>query len=137
MGPFITYARAAKMKAFISWRMADSQAFADYSGRPLEDQFKDTAKFWYENRYNDTMGLSFNGKYWTAQNWMVDEVRAYKMTMLQEIITRYRPDGISLDFERAPNFFNLSTTSSAQRHATVVCERETESGGVSVCECVG
>ena len=119
LGPFITYARASAMKAFISWRMADSQAFANYATRPLEDQFKDTAKFWYENRYNATMGLHFNGHYWTAQNWMVKEVRTYKMTLLQEIITRYKPDGISLDFLRAPDFFNLTTTCSADRHATM------------------
>ena len=33
LGPFIAYTRAAKMKAFVSWRMADSQAFASYASR--------------------------------------------------------------------------------------------------------
>ena len=47
LGPFIRYTRAAGMKAFVSWRMADSQAFSSFAERPLEDQFKDTARFWY------------------------------------------------------------------------------------------
>ena len=117
IGPFIEYTRAAKMKAFVSWRMSDSQAFSNFAARPLEDQLKDTAKFWYDNRYNATMGLSKVGGYYSVQNWMVPEVRAYKMQMLQDIITMYKPDGISLDFERAPLFFDTTKTTSSQRKA--------------------
>lgn len=67
------------------------------------------------------MGLAFKdqpgGGYWTAQNWMVPQVREYKSALLQEIIERYKPDGISLDFLRAPLFFNASTSTSAERHS--------------------
>ena len=108
LGPFIQYTRAAGMKAFVSWRMADSQAFSSFAERPLEDQFKDTARFWYDNRFNDTMGLAYRPEegYWSAQNWAVAEVREYKTALLQEVISMFGPDGISLDFLRAPLFFN-------------------------------
>jgi hypothetical protein len=119
LGPFVQYTREAGMKAFVSWRMADSQAFASYAARPLEDQFKDTAKFWYDNRHNATTGLAFNAKegYYDAQDWTAESVRNYKTQMLQEVITKFAPDGISLDFLRAPLFFNTTTTTSQQRTA--------------------
>jgi hypothetical protein len=70
----------------------------------------------YDNRMNDTMGLAMRaGGYWSVQNWLVPEVRNYKTQLLQEVITMYKPDGISLDFLRAPIFFNTTTTTSAQR----------------------
>ena len=43
LGPFLRYARAAGMKGFVTWRMNDAQAFAQYKNRPLEDQFKVSA----------------------------------------------------------------------------------------------
>ena len=119
LGPFVQYARAAGMRAFVSWRMADSQAFANYAGRPLEDQFKDTAKFWFDNRFDpsialDNKGFNIGG---AAQNWASPKVRQYKTLMLQDIITKFRPDGISLDFLRAPLFFNTTETPSAERRS--------------------
>jgi hypothetical protein len=52
-----------------------------------------------------------------TQNWGSAAVRDYKTAMLNDVITIYKPDGISLDFLRAPLFFDASTTTSAQRHA--------------------
>jgi len=112
--PFIRYVRAAGMQAFVSWRMNDAQAFSHYETRPLEDQFKDTAKFWYENRHNASMNLG------PTQNWASSVVRDYKTSMLNDIIHRYAPDGISLDFLRAPVFFNLSTTTAHERLTTMM-----------------
>ena len=137
LGPFIQYTRAAGMKAFVSWRMADSQAFSSFAERPLEDQFKDTARFWYDNRYNDTMGLAYRPEegYWSAQNWAVAEVREYKTALLQEVISMFGPDGISLDFLRAPLFFNTSTTTGEERRSVMGAwvrdlRRRMDAGGV-------
>ena len=54
------------------------------------------------------MGLAYRPEegYWSAQNWAVAEVREYKTALLQEVISMFGPDGISLDFLRAPLFFN-------------------------------
>ena len=51
-----------------------------------------------------------------TQNWASYAVRDYKTAMLNDIIAKYKPDGISLDFLRAPLFFDTASTSSAERH---------------------
>ena len=83
------------------------------------------------------MGLAYRPEegYWSAQNWAVAEVREYKTALLQEVISMFGPDGISLDFLRAPLFFNASTTTGEERRSVMGAwvrdlRRRMDAGGV-------
>jgi hypothetical protein len=54
---------------------------------------------------------------WTqrVQNWVIPEVRAYKLAFIQELCENYDLDGFELDFLRIYSFFQIAKTSSRQR----------------------
>ncbi len=48
-------------------------------------------------------------------DFQYEDVREYKLALIQELIENYDIDGFSVDFLRVPTLFNLNTTTSEQR----------------------
>jgi hypothetical protein len=92
-------AREDGMRAFISMRLNDLH-FADTSTYQPAGQ----GDFWLEHPHF-WMG-SYPG--WHADgalNFAYRRVRQYKLELLRECCTRFRPDGVELDFMRFPVYF--------------------------------
>lgn len=55
-----------------------------------------------------------------GQNWVVPEVREYKLSQLRELAENYDLDGLELDFMRYPRLFRTFETTSQERHKIVL-----------------
>ncbi len=104
---FLNACRRHGQTAFVSFRLNDVQ-FLEIAGNVVTTTSK-MCKFWYENSvYVNTDSFTLGNDYvrspQRAQNWAIPEVRAYKLSLIEEICT-YDIDGLELDFNRYANYF--------------------------------
>lgn len=112
----IEHAHSNDMDFMFSFRLNDvhqkSDAFDD-----LKARIENVPKFYRDHpEYlvgNDPNQASY-GQY--VQNWQYEEVREFKLSLIEEIIENYDIDGFELDFLRSTVLFNTESTTETERN---------------------
>ena len=111
----LNYAKENGKDFMLSFRLNDvhqkSDAFDDSKAR-----IESVPRFYREHPeylVGDDPNQASYGRY--VQDWQHEEVREYKLSLIEEIIENYDIDGIELDFLRSTVLFNTTTTTESQR----------------------
>lgn len=104
---------------FISYRMNDHHGM-NLLDNPSSASVIWTSKFQVEHpEYRIKQVQNGFGLTQYMLDFQYEEVREYKLAMIQELINNYDIDGLLLDFLRSPAYFNLSTTTAEQREQII------------------
>ena len=111
---FLDECRNVGQAPFVSLRMND--------GHHLEEAGKDTARAnccsdFYLNHLDWRIGTDPNDWNQRVLNWAIPEVRAHKLSFIEEICAKDDIDGFELDFMRHNSLFRLDETPVGQRRA--------------------
>jgi len=114
---FLSACSNHQQTAFVSFRLNDVQ-FLEATGSTVTFTSK-MCRSWYENSAyarskTFTLGNDYAKSPDRAQNWAIPEVRAYKLSLIEEIC-RYDIDGLELDFNRYANYFPADSDMQANR----------------------
>lgn len=101
---------------FISYRMNDQHGKTEFATKPMPNHMLSIPQFYVDNPQY-LLGKQPKQASWGAylQNWAKPEVRDYKFKLIEELCHNYDIDGMEFDFMRAPYYFRLDETNSAQR----------------------
>jgi len=125
-------AREKGIAFFVSWRMNEGHDVRR-DGSPLQ------SRFWREHPECRIGGPGARSLWGRALDFSHEEVRDYQFALIHELCTRYKVDGLDLDFLRFEKFFPLTMprarrfeimTGFVRRIRTML---DKESGGVPLC----
>jgi hypothetical protein len=105
---------------FFSFRLNDGH-HAEYALDPATC-VNHTSKFEVENsdfRIGPGLYDIYVRLQW-IQNWAIPEVREYKISLLKEICEKFDMGGLEIDFMRHWAYFNMATSTSAERKAIML-----------------
>ena len=111
---FVTECRATGQAPLISYRLNDTQPLHDIDRKTRSLA---TAGRFYVDHPEYRLPADAHGRPQLGQNWAIAAVRAWKFALIEELCLEYDIDGLELDFERFPVFFDPATTAPAQRRA--------------------
>jgi len=117
---FIDACRACGEAPFVSLRLNDAHHIYRGGSAAPEAREKALAEFQFFADHPDCrIGPEVDGD--ERMRYMLDwgrpEVRAYKLSLIEELCANYEFDGLELDFMRHWIFFNLKRTTAEQRRA--------------------
>ncbi|WP_334319444.1 IPT/TIG domain-containing protein, partial [Termitidicoccus mucosus] len=129
IGVFIDECKKHRVAALASFRLNDAHhleyAYATYAEGLRGAMVQSLAKFYVEHpeyRLNpdirDVAGSTNNNV--KLHNWLIPEVRQYKLDLIAEMLGRYDFDGLELDFMRYQIYFPTASTDEERAERVVI-----------------
>ncbi|HUT32913.1 MAG TPA: hypothetical protein VNE39_05495, partial [Planctomycetota bacterium] len=112
--------RAKGMEPFVSLRLNDTHHQENYGEKNANSIwvsrfYEEHPEYMLDPGHKKVQGYSGS----RGQNWMIPEVRAYKLALLEELAANYDLAGIELDFLRDHHLFRQNETTAKQRQEAV------------------
>lgn len=123
---FAARCRQRGLAPFVSLRMNDQHGL-EFAGAPVEkvqEYLRTTPEFWWMTQlssrvYADHPEYRIDADSYRKVDWLWDwripEVREHKRALVQELCSNYDLDGVELDLNRDPFYFNTRKTTSEER----------------------
>jgi hypothetical protein len=106
----------------ISYRMNDAHYIVDKDWPTHTDFWRDNPQYWLGDS-NISATFKTGEDNVRLHNYMLEPVRDWYFSILEELCTNYDVDGLELDFQRAPRFFYNKETEAGKKVMTGFVKR--------------
>lgn len=115
---FMAHTRYAGQAPFFSFRLNDGHHVEHIINSDLASLAKHTPSRFYAENLDYLIGagpFDIYGRLKWLQDWSLPEVREYKISLIKEVCETFDIAGFEIDFMRHWGYFNMASTTSAQR----------------------